>query len=70
MAALEILTPEEEEHLHVRMLRGAAELGHGSVVFKPHPVAPARVSRALEKEADRRRSENRLAVYRPYAKQR
>jgi hypothetical protein len=51
MSALEILTPEEEEHLHVRMLRGAAELGHRSVVFKPHPVAPARLSRALEKEA-------------------
>jgi len=33
------------------MLRGAARLGHRSVVFKPHPVAPARFSRALEKEA-------------------
>ncbi|HWM36447.1 MAG TPA: polysialyltransferase family glycosyltransferase [Streptomyces sp.] len=51
MSALEILTAEEEEQLHVRMLRGAAELGHRSVVFKPHPVAPARFSRALEKEA-------------------
>jgi Alpha-2,8-polysialyltransferase (POLYST) len=51
MSALEILTPAEEEQLHVRMLRGAAQLGHNSVVFKPHPVAPARFSRALEKEA-------------------
>ncbi|WP_181767667.1 polysialyltransferase family glycosyltransferase [Streptomyces albidus (ex Kaewkla and Franco 2022)] len=51
MSALEILTAEEEEQLHVRMLRGAARLGHRSVVFKPHPVAPARFSRALEKEA-------------------
>ncbi|WP_055485966.1 polysialyltransferase family glycosyltransferase [Streptomyces sp. WMMB 322] len=51
MSALEILTHEEEEQLHVRMLRGAARLGHSSVVFKPHPVAPARFSRALEKEA-------------------
>lgn len=51
MSALEILTAEEEEKLHVRMLRGAARLGHTRVVFKPHPVAPARFSRALEKEA-------------------
>jgi hypothetical protein len=33
------------------MVRGAAELGHTHVVFKPHPTAPARWSRALEKEA-------------------
>lgn len=51
MSALEILTAEEEERLHLRMLRCAARLGHRSVVFKPHPVAPARFSRALEKEA-------------------
>ncbi|OEV32021.1 hypothetical protein AN219_01505 [Streptomyces nanshensis] len=51
LSALEILTTEEEEALHLRMLRGAARLGHRSVVFKPHPVAPARFSRALEKEA-------------------
>jgi alpha-2,8-polysialyltransferase (POLYST) len=51
MSALEILTAEEEEQLHLRMLRGAARLGHSSVVFKPHPVAPVRFSRALEKEA-------------------
>ncbi|MGW7519725.1 polysialyltransferase family glycosyltransferase [Streptomyces sp. NPDC054796] len=51
MSALDILTAEEEEQLHVRMLRGAAALGHRDVVFKPHPVAPARFSRALEKEA-------------------
>lgn len=51
LSALDILTAEEEEELHVRMLRGAARLGHRRVVFKPHPVAPARFSRALEKEA-------------------
>ncbi len=51
MAALDILTDQEEERLHLRMLRGAAALGHRSVVFKPHPVAPARYSQALEKEA-------------------
>ncbi|MFG3252361.1 polysialyltransferase family glycosyltransferase [Streptomyces sp. NPDC048172] len=51
LSALNILTPEEEEQLHVRMLRGAAGRGHRQVIFKPHPVAPARFSRALEKEA-------------------
>ncbi|HET6637109.1 MAG TPA: polysialyltransferase family glycosyltransferase [Streptomyces sp.] len=51
LSALDILTAEEEELLHVRMLRGAARLGHHRVVFKPHPVAPARFSRTLEKEA-------------------
>jgi hypothetical protein len=51
LSALGILTTEEEEALHLRMLRGTAELGHRDVVFKPHPVAPARYSRALEKEA-------------------
>ncbi|MFR9796304.1 alpha-2,8-polysialyltransferase family protein [Streptomyces sp. MS06] len=53
LSALGILTGEEEEDLHVRMLRGAVELGHRRVVFKPHPSAPARWSRALEREAER-----------------
>lgn len=51
LSALGILTAEEEEDLHVRMLEGAVRLGHTRVVFKPHPSAPARWSRALEKEA-------------------
>ncbi|MGW4349461.1 alpha-2,8-polysialyltransferase family protein [Streptomyces sp. NPDC004690] len=53
LAALDILTAEEEEDLHVRMLRGVVGLGHTRVVFKPHPSAPARWSRALEREAER-----------------
>ncbi|MFF4533084.1 polysialyltransferase family glycosyltransferase [Streptomyces sp. NPDC001407] len=53
LSALEILTPEEEERLHVRMLRGAAGRGHRQLVFKPHPSAPARWSRMLEEEAER-----------------
>nr|WP_157164187.1 polysialyltransferase family glycosyltransferase [Streptomyces typhae] len=53
LSALNILTAEEEEELHARMLRGAAALGHTRVVFKPHPTAPARWSRELEKEAER-----------------
>ncbi|MFI1967346.1 polysialyltransferase family glycosyltransferase [Streptomyces pathocidini] len=51
MSSLGILTSEEEERLHVTMVRSAARLGHTSVVFKPHPTAPARWSRMLEKEA-------------------
>ncbi|MFH9010486.1 alpha-2,8-polysialyltransferase family protein [Streptomyces sp. NPDC017943] len=51
LSALDILSAEEEEDLHVRMLRGAVARGHRTVVFKPHPTAPARYSRALETEA-------------------
>ncbi|ARF57091.1 alpha-2,8-polysialyltransferase family protein [Streptomyces gilvosporeus] len=54
LSALGILTPEEEEELHVQMLRGAAERGHREIVFKPHPSAPARWSRLLEREAEKR----------------
>lgn len=52
LAALGILTADEEEELHVRMLRSAAEAGHDSVVFKPHPTAPARYSLALNEAAE------------------
>ena len=53
LSALGILSPEQEEDLHVRMLKGAVELGHTKVVFKPHPSAPARFVRTLEQEAER-----------------
>ncbi|MGO4633268.1 polysialyltransferase family glycosyltransferase [Streptomyces sp. 2RAF24] len=53
LAVLGILTADEEEELHGRMLRGAAAAGHRSVVFKPHPTAPARYSQALHEEAAR-----------------
>ncbi|MFI0979851.1 alpha-2,8-polysialyltransferase family protein [Streptomyces sp. NPDC021093] len=53
LSALSILTPEEEEELHVRMLRGAVARGHRRVVFKPHPSAPGRWSQLLEREAER-----------------
>ncbi|KND32061.1 alpha-2,8-polysialyltransferase family protein [Streptomyces acidiscabies] len=51
LAALDILTVEEEEALHVRMLRGAVAKGHTSIAFKPHPSAPAGYSKALEAAA-------------------
>ncbi|MBV2355959.1 alpha-2,8-polysialyltransferase family protein [Streptomyces sp. J2-1] len=53
LSALDILTAEEEDALHLRMLRGAVALGHTSVVFKPHPAAPAGFTRSLEEEAER-----------------
>lgn len=51
LSALGILTHDEEEDLHLRMVRGAVALGRTRVVFKPHPTAPARWSRRLEREA-------------------
>lgn len=51
LCALDILTAAEEEELHLRMVRGAVALGHRRLVFKPHPVAPARWTRLLEEEA-------------------
>lgn len=53
LSALGILTDAEEEDLHLRMVRGAVALGHRRLVFKPHPVAPARWSKLLEDEASR-----------------
>jgi hypothetical protein len=53
LSALNILSAEQEEDLHVRMLKGAVELGHTRIVFKPHPTAPARFTRTLEQEAER-----------------
>jgi hypothetical protein len=53
LSALGILSADEEENLHVRMLKGAVDLGHTRVVFKPHPTAPPRFTRKLEQEAER-----------------
>ncbi|MGG8408250.1 polysialyltransferase family glycosyltransferase, partial [Streptomyces sp. 12297] len=53
LSALGLITAQEEEELHVRMVRGAHALGHGHLVFKPHPSAPARWSRMVEEEAER-----------------
>ncbi|RDD87465.1 polysialyltransferase family glycosyltransferase [Streptomyces parvulus] len=53
LSALGVLSADEEEDLHVRMLTGAAALGHTRVVFKSHPTAPARFTRTLEREASK-----------------
>jgi hypothetical protein len=47
LSAIELITQDEEEALHVRMLRAAARAGHRSVLFKPHPSAPAVFSTSL-----------------------
>lgn len=51
LAALNLLTVAEEEELHARMLTGVAAAGHRTVLFKPHPTAPASYSRTLAKTA-------------------
>ncbi|WP_037912550.1 alpha-2,8-polysialyltransferase family protein [Actinacidiphila yeochonensis] len=53
LSALGILTAEEEEELHLSMVRGAAALGHRRIVFKPHPTAPAEWTEPLRAEAER-----------------
>ena len=51
LSALDIISAEAEEELHVAILRGAVALGHRDVIFKPHPSAPAHWSQLLEREA-------------------
>ncbi|MFB7912423.1 polysialyltransferase family glycosyltransferase [Streptomyces sp. NPDC056061] len=53
LSTLGILTAQQEEELHARMLCGTVALGHTRIVFKPHPSAPARWARSLEQEAER-----------------
>ncbi|MFB6615415.1 polysialyltransferase family glycosyltransferase [Streptomyces sp. NPDC085524] len=53
LSALDLMSPDEEEELHVSMVRGAHALGHTELVFKPHPGAPAAYSRRAEAEAER-----------------
>ncbi|MCT1550445.1 polysialyltransferase family glycosyltransferase [Brevibacterium casei] len=40
LAALGLLTDDEETALHVEMIERAAERGFDDIVFKPHPAAP------------------------------
>lgn len=51
LSAIDLISQDEEEELHVRMLRAAATAGHTSVLFKPHPSAPAAYSDSLETAA-------------------
>ncbi|MEU6852483.1 polysialyltransferase family glycosyltransferase [Actinacidiphila alni] len=53
LSALGLISPAEEEELHLSMVRGAAKLGHTEIVFKPHPTAPADWTEPLKAEAER-----------------
>ncbi|MFE0581650.1 polysialyltransferase family glycosyltransferase [Streptomyces sp. NPDC058874] len=53
LSALDLMSPDEEEELHASMVRGAFALGHRSLVFKPHPGAPAEYARRAAAEAER-----------------
>ncbi|MGX1549154.1 polysialyltransferase family glycosyltransferase [Streptomyces adustus] len=52
LSAIDLISQDEEEALHVRMLRAAVRAGHENVLFKPHPSAPAVYGRSLETVAD------------------
>ncbi|MFG2297657.1 polysialyltransferase family glycosyltransferase [Streptomyces sp. NPDC048603] len=47
LSALNILTEEEEEQLHLRMFEAAVGMGFRSVIFKPHPSAPSNLADTL-----------------------
>ncbi|CAL9298460.1 polysialyltransferase family glycosyltransferase [Streptomyces sp. SudanB182_2057] len=51
LSAINLITQDEEEELHVRMVRAAARAGHRAVLFKPHPSAPAVYNTSLEAAA-------------------
>jgi hypothetical protein len=53
LAALEILTGQEEDDLHVAMLRGVVARGHTTVLFKPHPASPVRATTGLVAAAEK-----------------
>lgn len=48
LSAIDLITQDEEEQLHIRFLRAAARAGHQDVLFKPHPSAPAVFNESLE----------------------
>lgn len=51
LSALDLISQDEEEELHERMLRAAVRAGHRSVLFKAHPSAPAAYGERLERAA-------------------
>lgn len=53
LASLDILTPDEEDRLHVSMLEEAHRRGASHVVFKPHPAAPPAAVTALREAAEK-----------------
>ncbi|QNE75422.1 hypothetical protein F0344_13035 [Streptomyces finlayi] len=65
LAGLPGTGPEAEAELCLRMLRGAVERGHRSLVLVPHPMAPAEAPGQLRAEAERLGAE--LTVLEPWA---
>lgn len=53
LSALDILTPAEEERLHLEMLTGAIGRGYRRVIFKPHPTAPRELAESLRRASRR-----------------
>ncbi|GAA1710119.1 alpha-2,8-polysialyltransferase family protein [Isoptericola hypogeus] len=51
LAALGLVTAEEEAAMHAQMIRAAVDAGAGAVRFKPHPSAPPGMRRPLEDAA-------------------
>jgi len=51
LAALGIVTDDEEDALHADMVQALVDAGHRSIVFKPHPLAPARTTDRLAEAA-------------------
>jgi len=53
LAAMGLVTLEEETELHLAMVRGAVAAGFRTLVFKPHPTAPPLLAGPLVEEAVR-----------------
>lgn len=54
LAALELVTADEEQAMQLEMIDRARDLGAARVVFKPHPSAPPALSGALSAHAHAR----------------
>ncbi|MCG2622250.1 alpha-2,8-polysialyltransferase family protein [Arthrobacter sp. I2-34] len=55
LSDLGILTPDEEDQLHRKMVAKAAARGARTCIFKPHPSAGPSATRALQQAASRHR---------------
>jgi hypothetical protein len=51
LSALQLMTVEEERHIHLAMVEGAAAAGFDELIFKAHPGAPAGLTGPLVRRA-------------------
>ena len=51
LSALQLMTDDEERHLHLQMVEGAVAAGFTELVFKAHPAAPAGLTAPLVRRA-------------------